>query len=329
MRTLVTGGLGFVGAKLVEALVGSGELVNILNLPVPGVSPGRHGRKNIFLGDIRSETAVAEAMKNCDRVFHLAAYARNWAKDPNTFFDVNVRGTHTVLSMARALGVSRVVYTSSNLTLGPSNGDAITESIPRTTDFFTEYERSKFLAENLVRNYVRQGLDVVIVNPTRIYGPGPLDESNSVTKMILWYLQGKWRLILGNGNAVGNYVYVEDVVRGHMLAMARGKTNENYILGGENVSFNNFFAQLAQVGGRTFRLMHLPASIALSFSRFERLRAHLFGHYPLITPGWARTFLTDWQNSCAKAQTDLRYVPLGLNDGMVRTVRWLESSGLC
>jgi nucleoside-diphosphate-sugar epimerase len=328
MCTLVTGGLGFVGARIVEALIAQGEEVRVLSLPMP--YSGSSGYKNVqtILGDIRDVSAVRQAMSGCNRVYHLAAYARNWASDPRIFFDVNVQGTDTVLRTALECAVERVVYTSSNLALGPSNGAEVDESHPRTTDFFTEYERSKFIAENLVRSYVRRGLDVVIVNPTRIYGPGPLNESNSVTRMILWYLQGKWRLILGDGNAVGNYVLVDDVVQGHILAMNNGRAGENYILGGENASFNQFFAELVRVSNREFRLLHLRGSIALSFSRFERVRARFFHYYPLITPGWARTFLTNWENSCAKAKQELGYEPATLRVGMEKTIRWLRDREL-
>ncbi len=328
MRTLVTGGLGFVGLKIVHALLSRGEEVRVLSLPVHNAGTDRCGDFETILGDIRDASTVRRAMNGCNRVYHLAAYARNWASDPGTFFRVNVEGTDTVLRTAAGCDVERVVYTSSNLALGPSNGVAVDESHPRTTDFFTEYERSKFIAENLVRSYARRGLDVVIVNPTRIYGPGPLDESNSVTKMILWYLQGKWRLILGDGSAVGNYVLVDDVVRGHLLAMENGRRGENYILGGENASFNRFFAELVRISKRTFRLIHLHRSIALSFSRFEDARARMFRHYPLITPGWARTFLSNWENSCAKAEQELGYHAASLGAGIEKTCEWCCNSGL-
>jgi len=328
MSTLVTGGLGFVGRKIVEALLARGESVNVLSLPIADDSFELNQKCNITLGDIRDPLAVRKAMKGCTKIYHLAAYARNWASNPETFFEINVRGTETILRAAFETGVEKIVYTSSNLALGPSNGVGVTESHPRTTDFFTEYERSKFIAENLVRSYARDGLDIVIVNPTRIFGPGPLDESNSVTKMILWYLQGKWRLILGDGDAVGNYVFVDDIVQGHLLAMKFGKSGENYILGGENASFNDFFAKLSAIADRHFHLLHLPATIALLFSKFEKARAGVFHHYPLITPGWAKTFLANWENSCAKAEQELGYMPTPLGAGLEKTIRWLQTVAL-
>ncbi|HEY6951803.1 MAG TPA: NAD-dependent epimerase/dehydratase family protein [Bacteroidota bacterium] len=328
MSNLVTGGLGFVGRRIVEALLAEGESVNVLSLPTPGFPSAISRSYATFLGDIRDPVVVRKAMAGCKYVYHLAAYARNWARDPGTFFEVNVQGTDVVLRAALETGVEKVVYTSSNLALGPSNGSEVNEAHPRTTDFLTEYERSKFIAENLVRSYVRKGLDVVIVNPTRIYGPGPLDESNSVTKMILWYLQGKWRFILGNGDATGNYVFVDDIVQGHIRARKYGKPGENYILGGQNASFNEFFSTLAGIGGRTFRLFHLPAGLALLFSQIERARARTFRHYPLITPGWTRTFLANWENSCKKAEQELGYSPKSLKAGMEDTVKWLETNSL-
>ncbi len=328
MKTLVTGGLGFVGSKIVESLIARGEELRVLSLPMLSADKGHCGTCETILGDIRDASVVRRAVKGCDRIYHLAGYARNWSSDPAAFFAVNVEGTDTILRAAAECDVREVVYTSSNLALGPSNGRQVDESHPRTADFFTEYERSKFVAENLVRAYVRKGLHVVIVNPTRIYGPGPLDESNSVTKMIAWYLQGKWRFVLGDGTAVGNYVLVDDVVRGHLLAMDRGRSGENYILGGQDASFTDFFAILARISNVRHRLVHLRSSLALCFANIEKARASISRHYPLITPGWTRTFLTNWENSCAKARQELGYRPASLEAGMKLTVRWLQQYGV-
>jgi len=323
MSILITGGTGFIGTRLVSYLANRGERVHVLGLPTPEMSASPHPRVRLFLGDILSRRDVDQAMEGCDRVFHLAAYARNWAPDPQTFYDVNVSGTEIVLSSALKLGVRRVVHTSSNLTFGPSNGSEVTECTRRTAPFFTPYEHSKYVAEELVRKYVQLGLDAVIVNPTRVFGPGPLNESNSVTKMIAMYVRGSWRLILGNGRMIGNYVFLDDLVRGYDLAMQHGRTGENYILGGENVSFNEFFATLAGVAERNRLLLHLPALAAMLFSEEEELRARLLGMYPLITPGWAQTFLTDWAYSSRRAQLEIGYEITPLAGALRLTLDWL------
>jgi len=324
MKILVTGGNGFIGSRLASHLAERGEIVNVLDLPTAHGDRFRHCNVHFFSGDILNADDVERALHGCDRVYHLAAYARNWAPDERTFYEVNVRGTEVVLAAALRLRVKKVVHTSSNVTLGPSNGVLTSESTHRTDEFFTPYEHSKYLAEELVRRYVKRGLDVVIVNPTRVFGPGPINESNSVTKMIAWYLEGNWHWILGNGKMVGNYVYVDDLIEGYVRAMEYGRSGENYILGGENISFNGFFNMLSNVAKRRYRLFHLPAWLAKSFSKVEEFRSRHFRHYPLITQGWAKTFLADWANSCEKAERELGYVITPFNVAMKKTIGWIE-----
>jgi nucleoside-diphosphate-sugar epimerase len=326
MKILVTGGSGFIGSRLVSHLTERGEEVHVLDLPNATEKRIQLDSVRVYSGSITNPVDVGQALEGCDRILHLAAYARNWAPEEQTFYDVNVRGTDVVLAAALKHGIRKVVHTSSNAALGPSNGVLTSESTHRSGEFFTPYERSKYLSEKLVRRYVERGLNVVIVNPTRVFGPGPINESNSVTKMIAWYLEGKWRWILGDGMTVGNYVYVDDLIEGYVRAMEYGISGENYILGGENVSFNDFFDMLSSVAKRRHRMLHLRGWLAMAFSRIEEFRSRHFRHYPLITSGWARTFLADWANSCGKAERDLGYVITPLREAMAKTVQWIEQN---
>ncbi len=324
MNILITGATGFIGNHLVKLLSQRGELVHVLCRPTANTSSFSDRNIQIFRGDILDASSIERAMASCDRVFHLAAYARNWAKDLRTFFEFNVRGMKNVLDVALKLSVKKVVFTSSALTLGPSNGFPVSESDRRIAGFFTEYERSKFIAEENVQNYVQNGLNAVIVNPTRVFGPGLLSEGNSLTKMIQWYLQGKWRLILGDGQGMGNYAFVQDVVQGHLLAMEAGKAGEKYILGGENASYNEFFNILSDLSKRKYRLFHIPPVLALAIAEVEKRRAEWFDHYPLVTCGWVKIFLADWACSCAKAEHELGYTITPLRRALELTIAWLE-----
>jgi farnesol dehydrogenase len=323
MSILVTGATGFIGRRLVELLARRGESVHILCRPTANASFKENNIK-IYLGDILDASSVARAAAGCDRVFHLAAYARNWAKDPRKFYEINVDGTQNVLDAAVKTSVIKVVLTSSAVTFGPSNGLAVDESVARRASFFTEYEHSKSLAEECVRHYVQKGLDVVIVNPTRVFGPGLLNESNAVTKMIHLYLQGKWRLILGDGRGIGNYAFVDDILQGYLLAMEAGRAGEKYILGGENASYNDLFAMVSDLSKRKYRVLHIPATLALFLANIEKLRAQWFHNYPLITPSWVKTFLADWAFSCARAQRELGYKITPLREALAITISWLE-----
>src|SRR5690606_31770270 len=121
-------------------------------------------------------------------------------------------GTRNILNVALEQGITRTVAVSTAGVLPPSlNGSPVHEDSPRNQRLYTEYERTKNEAEELTRNYARKGLPVVIVNPTKVFGPGPVDESNSATLMIRDYLKGTWKIVPGNGKGVMDYVYVEDV----------------------------------------------------------------------------------------------------------------------
>lgn len=324
MSILVTGATGFIGTQLVKLLTRRGETVKILCRPSSDVSMLNEQNIQICRGDVLDSASVERALPGCKRLFHLAAYARVWSKNPQTFLEINVRGMKNVLEAALKAEVERVVLTSTSVTLGPSEDQAVNETTKRKADFFTEYERTKFIAEQEALQYVAKGLDLVMVNPTRVFGPGLLNESNSVTKMIYLYLTGKWRWILGNGKRVGNYAFVNDVVQGHLLAMQAGRTGEKYILGGENISYNDFFQFLTNFSRRKYKLFHIPSAVALTFAELEKLKASWFGKTPLITPGWIKTFLLDWAFSSAKAQRQLGYTITPLRQALETTVSWLK-----
>ena len=164
---------------------------------------------------------------------------------------------------------------------------------------------------------------MVFLHPTRVFGPGQLSESNTVTAMIDGYLKGKWRVIPGNGKSIGNYVYVDDVVQGHLLALERGISGEHYVLGGENVSYDEFFNILKELSGVHHRLLHIPYGVMLSASKIMDILAR-FGVKPLITSGFVKKYNYDWINSSQKAVDQLGYRPISLEEGIARTIRWIR-----
>ncbi len=325
MNIFLTGSTGFIGSTLLALLTQQGHTVHVLCRTPQSI--GLDGRAGIrpFRGDICSLQDVERAMEGCEVAFHLAGYARNWSRDPSVYSLVNVGGTETVLKSARQLGLRRVVYTSSAMVLGPSNGTPVTETTIRKLPVLTEYERSKIAAEQVVVSSAQNGLETVIVNPTRVFGPGLLNEGNSVTKMIKMYVGGTWRVLPGSGHALGNYAFVRDVATGHLLAMQRGRPGERYVLGGENVSYRGFFEAVAQAAGVHRRMFSTPPSFTLTVARAEELRAKLFRGYPGITPGWAATFLADCACSSGRAERELGYSITPLKRALAETVRWLSN----
>lgn len=321
----VTGGTGFIGTKLVNALVQKGHTIRVLSRSSSNRTGLTHDRISFVTGDLMDQRSLAEGMKGCSQVYHLAAYAKNWSKDPSVFFRQNVDGMRLVFDTAREAGVQRIVFTSTIVVYGPTPPGVVgDESMPRMTQrCFTEYEESKTIAQQEALKYVDRGQDIVLVNPTRVYGPGKLTEGNSVSLMIAMYDKGKLPVLLNRGVNVGNYVYVDDLVRGHILAMERGKTGESYILGGENASLKRLFDIVDTISGKRHLQMNLPPRLAMLYARLEQKKAEWLGWYPQITPGWVETFLHDWAYSTAKAEREIGYTVTPLQEGIRITYEWL------
>jgi nucleoside-diphosphate-sugar epimerase len=335
-KVFVTGATGFIGGRLLQRLIERGFKVRALSrratLPTPpgfdsnGDGPRLRENVELVAGDITDIDSLRRGMQGCDRVFHLAAYAKNWAPDRDTFFRTNVQGVRNVFTVAKELGVHRVVWTSTCVTFGPTppgvTGD---ENMPRLTPrYFTEYEQTKAIAEQEALKMAGEGFPLVIVNPTRVYGPGNLTEGNSATRLIDQYDRGLMPFLLNRGRNIGNWVLVDDVVEGHLLAMEHGQIGERYLLGGENASLLNFFRRVDEVSGkRHFQLPLLDIS-PLVLAWMLKKRAEWFGIYPTITPGWVRTFADDWVYSTAKAERELGYRPTPLAEGLRITYEWLQ-----
>lgn len=335
-KVFVTGATGFIGTRLVQALTDRGEQVRALSRRgTPEVPPGfgfqdggplARPEVELVRGDITDRDSLLRGMEGCDRVYHLAAYAKNWAPDPATYDRMNIEGMHNVFDAAEKLGVRRVVWTSTQITFGPTpRGQTADEDTPRATDrFLTDYERTKTIAERQALERAAKGFPVVIVNPGRVYGPGLLTEGNSVSLLIDQYDRGLVPVLLNRGVNVGNWVLVDDVVQGHLLAMEKGRVGQRYMLGGENASLRQFFRTVDQVSGRRHFQFPLFSLMPRGFAWVQKKRADWFGVYPQITPGWVRTFCLEWSHSSQKAERELGYRPTPLAEGLRITYEWLQ-----
>lgn len=321
----VTGSTGFIGTKLVNELVRLGHTVHALTRGTSNKDGLSHERIKLVTGDIQDRASLEKGMQGCKQLYHLAAYAKNWSRDPSVFFKQNVDGVRNVFEAAKACGIERGVFTSTIVAFGPTPPGVVgNEDLPRVTQrYYTEYEETKSLAEKQTLQYAAAGFPVVIVNPTRVYGPGKLTEGNSVSLMIDMYDRGKVPVLLNGGVNIGNYVLVDDLVRGHILAMEKGRIGERYILGGENASLKQLFQMVDEVSGKKHFQMNLAPRVAYLYAGFEKKKAERLGFYPKITPGWVETFLQDWVYSPAKAERELGYTIVPLKEGIRMTYEWL------
>lgn len=319
---LVTGGTGFIGEHLVARLLARGERVRVLSRRIGGSAvreEGTTGCLEIVHGDITDARAVERAVAGAHVVYHLAACARPWSPDPQEFDAVNVHGTAHVCRAARSQGVRRLVHVSTALVNTLSGKQAA-----------TPYQRTKRDAEAIVQQFVAGGGDAVIVRPTRVYGPGRWNQANSVTKLIDLYRRGWFRFRIADGDARGNYVYVEDIVEGMILAAESGSADRRvdgamvYTLGGEDCTLPEFLDCIALACGKRRLVAPLPKVAARGFALAAEGLGHL-GIPPVITRDWVDVLTQDRPASSDGARHELGYDPRGIVEGVRETVRWLEA----
>src|SRR5437870_3538618 len=247
---LVTGAAGFVGSGIVRALLADGYAVRALvRASSPSTNLAGLEIENVH-ADICDMDAVARAMAGVRYVVHAAADYRLWAPDPDAIVRTNVEGTRTVMEAGLRAGIERVVYTSSVATLAlRPNGEPADETAPLAeTAAVGAYKRSKILAEQLVATMIaHDALPAVIVNPSTPIGPRDI-RPTPTGRIIVEAASGRMPGFVDVGL---NLVHVDDVAAGHVAALARGRIDERYILGGDNVLLENMLRDIARLVGRS------------------------------------------------------------------------------
>jgi dihydroflavonol-4-reductase len=323
--SLVTGGNGFVGCYVVRALVQRGDHVRVLVRTGADVRALEGVDCELVIGDLRDPDAVSAAASGCDEIYNVAADYRLWVLDEAPMYATNVQGTQNVLAAARRHNVGRVVHTSTVGALGVPKGGQGTEDTPvALDDMVGPYKRSKFLAEQAALDAAREGLPVVIVNPSTPIGA--LDYKPTPTgRVIVDFLNHRMPAYLDTGL---NLVDVADCARGHLLAAERGKIGEKYILGGENVTLAQLFERLAALSGIPAPRVRIPYNIALGFAIGADLVARKLTRRP------PRASLTEVRMArkkmffdSAKARAELGYEPTPVDKGLARAIEFFRLIG--
>ena len=328
MTTLVTGATGFVGSHLVRLLAARGQRVRALVRPNPASPPidilaGIPVERAI--GDLRDASSLAAAMEGVDTVFHVAADYRLWAPDPAEIYSSNVQGTCNLLSVARAAGVRKFVYTSTVATIAVARSGPLPNEATRASvaEMIGHYKRSKFLAEQESLGAAAEGFPVVIVNPTTPVGAGDW-KPTPTGKIILDFLNGRMPAYVDTGL---NVVPVEDVAQGHLLAAERGRTGERYILGGRNMTLKEILDVLAQITGSRAPRIRLPHAVALVAACADHLVSRVLRREPRIPLDGVRMARHKMFVDGSKAERELGYAPGSVEAALERAVRWYEENG--
>lgn len=248
---LVTGSTGFIGSQICEVLLEAGYYVRALRRLTSSTRLLEGLDVESAIGDITQPETLAEAMQGVDVVIHTAAQVDYW-RDSSQMYKVTVDGAGSVFQAALDAGVQRVVHTSSVSALGVPDTSGKQNQITLLNENHTwnynprwwRYGHAKHLSEKEAQRFVALGLDVVIVNPTSIYGPG--DANRISGELVFQIARGMLPVAIPGGM---NVVHSADVAAGHLAALERGRTGERYILGGENLTHARFFRMIAEVVG--------------------------------------------------------------------------------
>jgi dihydroflavonol-4-reductase len=326
MKALVTGATGFVGAAVARALSIAGWQIRVLVRA--GSDRGNLQRLavDVVEGDLADLSALERALEGCSGLFHVAADYRLGARDPKPLYRTNVEGTRNILNAARTAGVGRIVYTSSVATIGiPSDGSPGDERTPVTlSNMIGHYKRSKYLAEEVVRDAARMGMSVVIVNPSTPVGPGDI-KPTPTGRLVLDAASGRMPAYVDTGL---NIVHVDDVAAGHLLAFERGRAGERYILGGEDMTLQTILAQIARLVGRTPPRVRLPYAAVLPVAYLAEAFARLSGRSGRVTLEGVRMSRKRMFFSSGKAVSELGYRWRPPLEAFEDAVRWFRERGL-
>jgi nucleoside-diphosphate-sugar epimerase len=321
MKVFVSGGTGYIGSQLIKKLLQTDhEVVALYRGIKPAIVHPHLQWVNASLSDPQSLMVV---LKGCKGVYHSAALAAMWHPVKEAFFEVNVKGTRYLIDAAKQSGVENFVFTSSAVVMSPSVSSPIIESDPLLEPLDEEYAVTKYLAERMVMDAAEPGFKTVVVNPPRVYGPSDAGFS-AVNNLARNYIRNTFYFKPGDGSYIGNYVYIDDVVNGHIAAMTKGISSHRYILGGENHSYNSVFQTLAQLTSKKRRGISVPFTMMKLMAVFEETKANLTGFAPKVTIPMVRKLFSHRELSSEKAINEIDYKITPLAAGLEKTIATLK-----
>lgn len=315
----MTGATGFVGGELARQLRAAGHDVVAL-----ARDPGRAGALEargvrLVRGDLDDTAALDELCRDVDGLFHVAGWYRLGQRDPSPGDRVNVHGTRNVLAAASRNGVPRTVYTSTLAVNSDTEEQVVDESYRFTGEHLSHYDRTKAEAHDIALTFAGEGLDVVIVQPGLVYGPGDTAQTGDLIAQVA---RGGRPLVPRGGGVC--WAHVADVAAGHLLALEKGRTGESYMLAGPRATLAEGLGKVAEIAGTKGPIV-LPTRMVSMTATLTGV----LGRWLPVPPGYAeetvRAGLATYYGSPAKAERELDWHARPLEDGLRETVAALRS----
>jgi dihydroflavonol-4-reductase len=326
MRAFITGATGFVGSHVARALATQGADLRLLVRSTSRLDNIADLRAETATGDLRDPESLKKAMAGCEFVFHVAADYRLWVRDPEQMYRSNVEGTRAIIRAAQESGVRRVIYTSSVATMGfTREGHIAGEDSPVSIrEMVGHYKRSKFMAEQIALEAGDKGANVVVVNPTTPIGEYDI-KPTPTGRILVDFLNRKFPAYVDTGL---NLADVKEVAHGHVLAMEKARPGQRYILGGENLTLKQILDKLSSMTGLPAPTMKVPHAIAMGFAVFDQIfTGTIRGKEPRATIDAVKMGRKKMFASSTKAERELGYKAVPVEDALRRAVDWFQSNG--
>ena len=325
MKVLVTGGTGFTGKALVKRLLDEGhEVVALDSKEGLKTRELRDWGAEVVLGSVTDREVVRRAVAGAEVVHHLAAAFRELNVPDRHYREVNVGGTRNVLEAARDAGVRRFIYCSTCGVHGNVDHPPAGEDAPiQPADY---YQRTKYEAEPLVRQFHEQGLPAVILRPAAIYGPGDPERFLLIYRRVAG---GRFPMF-GDGRTLYHPLYVDNLVDAFVAAMADGRGDgEAYLIADEEyVPIEDLVRRVGRALGVEVRVPHFPVWPVVAAGHVVEKACRPFGITPPIFPRRVDWYRQNRAFRIDKAKRDLGWAPrVGLDEGLRRTAEWYRREG--
>lgn len=318
MKYFVTGATGFVGNHVVRQLVAQGhEVVVSVRSPEKATDLAELD-VTITQGDVTEKESMRAAMQGVDGVFHIAGWYKIGVRDKSDAARINIQGTRNVLELMQELGIKKGVYTSTLAVNSDTHGVLVDETYHYHGRHLSEYDRTKWVAHyEVAEPMIAAGLPLVIVMPGLIYGPG---DTSSVRTTLIQYLRRKLPLL--PAKTAFSWAHVDDIARGHILAMEQGQVGESYIIAGPTYTMIEGMQLAQKITGIPMPRLRASPGMMKAMSATMGIVEKVFpvpadysAEYLRISAG------VTYIGSNAKARNELGYAPRPLEEGLAETLQ--------
>jgi nucleoside-diphosphate-sugar epimerase len=319
MRAFVTGGTGFIGGRVVRRLRERGDqVVALVRSPGRATDLAELGCE-LVEGDLTSAEAIRRGVQGCDAAFHIAAVYKIGipASERESMREANVRGTALVLDSAVEANVKKIVYVSTVVVFGNTNGEIVNETYHHDgKGFLSCYEETKYQSHEVALDRIAQGAPVVIAQPGGVYGPGDHSELGNIIDQTR---TGKLKMLMFAETGF-NLAHVDDVAEGILLAHDRGQVGEAYVLGGEISTMGDLIRKVADISGREAPSRAMPVSLMKMAIPIGPVVGKMMGFPPNLRELIRSSDGVTYWATDAKARRELGYAPRDMETGLRQTL---------